>query len=393
MYNIDAGDVNKRLATLSAQERSVLRLRCEAVDYKTIATTLSIALPTVKQYMSRIYVKLGLDQLSRTERIKALFETFCPVFQELPSPWIEGEFVKDPIPLLDEERTEEPISSSVKDMIDEDEHAVAPIRTKETTPEPRFRGFRILVIGVILGICLGGSVVLWFFRGNLPINLPSSEETPTSSIAVLGITNSPTLPPTEVVTQTPVIIVVTATSAPATEVPSLTPRPQSVVLFEDNFDQGLSGSWSVISGNPVIVNGQLTSDEDTWIQIGDNSWVNYRIELDVVPKDCWFSWSSSAIGVRVKDASNMNAFKLAACEHEWDSVKNGTSIPVPNSHETRAGSSEMKIVITVNGDQYSVDLNGERISSFFNSDYPQGGIAIKIGPETMFDNLKVSVIQ
>ena len=49
--------------------------------------------------------------------------------------------------------------------------------------------------------------------------------------------------------------------APGTPVPG----------FTDNFDAGLDPVWSSIYGQPVITNGQLTSNIDTGIAAGDAS--------------------------------------------------------------------------------------------------------------------------
>ena len=37
----------------------------------------------------------------------------------------------------------------------------------------------------------------------------------------------------------------------------------------------------------------------------------------------------------------------------------------------------------------AMDMEGERVSSFFNSDFPQGGVAIRIGAKTLIDNLRI----
>ena len=405
MVDNNSENLIAKLKTLSKRELDVLWLRCKGMKYMDIGKALHIAVPTVKTNMGRVYMKLGLDVLEPSARMKAIYDTFAPLLEQLQSEGkkenetgpvvIEGEVVED------EPKT---VPRRIWLMVENDEKAIVPVPPGTlVAPARPPRGpnrLLVLVVGVVLGICLGAGGVYFVMHSlNGPIPL-ISQPTPTVSTSTLSIPTAvpsdTSLPsPTQgIPAQTPVVIVITATPAPATEVPSLTPLPQPTTLFADNFDQGLSKSWSVVSGNPVVVNGQLTSDQDTWLRIGDNSWTDYTVQLDVVAADCWFSWSWSAIAVRVKDKDNLIAFKFASCESEWDIVKNGNWTPVPNSHGqgTSANTPSTTITVTVQGGQFAVDINGTRVSSFFNSDYMQGGIAIKVGPKTQIDNLKITAI-
>ncbi len=99
------------------------------------------------------------------------------------------------------------------------------------------------------------SALAYFFilRPTLTVLTSAS---PTSTILPTGtLAPSPTL---EISTQIPLvvekIVVVTATPPPATQVPTFTALPQPTILFEDNFNQGLSNGWSIASGNPLFIN-------------------------------------------------------------------------------------------------------------------------------------------
>ena len=52
------------------------------------------------------------------------------------------------------------------------------------------------------------------------------------------------------------------------------------VIFEDDFEDGLSDNWEIVSGNPIVVNGMLTADQDTWLLVGDQSWKNVSVEFN-----------------------------------------------------------------------------------------------------------------
>jgi DNA-binding CsgD family transcriptional regulator len=408
MDDISQEEALKKLSTLSQRERQVLELRCQGLDYKTIGATLFVSVPSVKQYMSRIYVKLCLDLLSSSERTKVIYEIYCPLRRKAAE--LKKESDKDiqapESGSQENEQPETPIPDNVGSMIDEDEYPIVVyekpgpiIIDHEPLPiKPKRFGYLILLIGVVLGICFS-LVIAYVVLRDTDI-IPPLFPQPTQPIPtpLPQPTDLPILAPTmEIPTQTPIVIqeviIVTATPPPVTEVPTLTPVPQPITFFSDNFDQGLSGSWSILSGNPVVVNGQLTTDEDTWIRIGDDSWTDYTIQMETVGGGCWFSNSWNTIAVRVQDMDNFIGYKWANCEDEWDIVKNGNWSKVPNSHGEHATYGKIRITLTAEGGQFSVDINGERVSSFFNSDFMQGGIALRVGAKTQIDNFKISAIQ
>lgn len=165
-------------------------------------------------------------------------------------------------------------------------------------------------------------------------------------------------------TSTPNIVYIT--QPPQKPLPTYTPYPtytkeseintetslpptstQSSLLFQDDFNSGLSPLWQLISGNPFIVNDKLTADRDTWFMVGENTWENYSVEFEADASDCWFSGSYNTIGIRVQDMNNMIAFRWADCESKWYIVDNGNWNEIPNSsflHKLAAGWA--RIVVT-----------------------------------------------
>jgi DNA-binding CsgD family transcriptional regulator len=144
MVNNNSDDLAARLSKLSDQERNVLKLRCQGLDYKTIHERLFISISAVKEYMSRIYVKLGLDLLPRAKRMKVLYETFCPLLQKLEETPRKLEIgsgegasgKKTP------ETPEPVIPAYVPDMVDEDEYPLVPVAPAPLVPpwrEPKRR--------------------------------------------------------------------------------------------------------------------------------------------------------------------------------------------------------------------------------------------------------------
>jgi len=220
----------QQLATLSKRQREVLELRCDGTDYKTISRQLTIGVPTVKYNMGRIYMKLGLHQLSSAERMKALMEIYCPALKE------------EALPVApQEEAGQAPVLGSVAEMVENDEKALVPwnpgtlmahqpplipVRDPHGRSASGSRRMLLLggggcVIGIIVLLLL--AVVFWvgmnFGHGgpSVPLGQPT---------AVSGA-DTPEAP-----TETPVPTATTIpTAAPPTEIPaSPTPLPTPTSL-------------------------------------------------------------------------------------------------------------------------------------------------------------------
>jgi|CXWL01.1.fsa_nt_gi hypothetical protein len=189
-------------------------------------------------------------------------------------------------------------------------------------------------------------------------------------------------------TNTSEVVVVTATPLPPTS------PPQPTSLFQDNFDTGLSPAWQIVSGNPMVVNNLLTTDKDTWLTIGDNGWTNYTIEFEANAASCWMSAGYNTIGVRVQDTNNMIAWRWSVCESVWYIAENGNWKEVPNSKSDGVGDyAVVPVVITADGGQFTVYINGKKISSFYDTRFQQGKIALQIGKNSLFDNFLVREVQ
>ena len=92
----------------------------------------------------------------------------------------------------------------------------------------------------------------------------------------LPVTDTPEPTPTEAVTSTP-----EPSSTPAaTETPTSTPIPD---LFSDSFDERLRPEWGSDPSEWTSVDGQLVAlKDDVRLNIGDDSWSNYAVELDLI---------------------------------------------------------------------------------------------------------------
>lgn len=110
-----------------------------------------------------------------------------------------------------------------------------------------------------------------------------------------GQSSTSTSTPTELPANTPEPTATpTNTTTPqpsATPLPTLTPTLISIPQFRDTFDTDFQPEWILEEDDEwAIVNGQLTSlssndflnSLDETLRLGDETWANYRIELDFI---------------------------------------------------------------------------------------------------------------
>jgi hypothetical protein len=193
----------------------------------------------------------------------------------------------------------------------------------------------------------------------------------------------------------------TETTASPQEIPEGVPEDDApgtpVPGFADNFDNGLDPVWSIIYGQPVITNGQLTSNIDTGFAAGDPSWENYQIDFDVDTNqtDCPFVDSSNSVGVRVGDFDHAYWFVFTGCEAAWSSfaggVNNGATDVFPDT-KVNTSKGTKHITIKVDETKMSAYENGSLISSISDSKLRTGGIFLQVEAQTFYDNFKVTLL-
>ena len=208
----------------------------------------------------------------------------------------------------------------------------------------------------------------------------------------------PSSPPvaSAVTDNTPANTIETDTSPvgiPEQEAPT-TPTPG----FVDDFENSLSAVWTVIFGDPVVKDGQLTSSVGAGIAAGDPSWENYQIDFDVdaTQADCGFTDSSNSIGVRVEDFDHAYWFAFTSCNAMWSLLAGGAD---PENNGLFAGTrvdflnKAKHITIQVDETKISAFENGSLLTSINDSKFQTGGIFLQIEAQTFYDNFKVTLLQ
>lgn len=383
-----------KLKLLSKREFEILKLYCASCEYKDIASTLFISESAVKNYMGRIYVKLGLDQLPRRARFFAMAEIYCPALHILEE---SGGFDKETMAV---ETEPEPISQEMMKKVEDDDGGPLEIIEGETIkfipptdkidpgrrrgPNPFIVGF--VIISLIAILFMGYSIYDCFWGTSAAQHGGTTSEIQTQVIADEENATVPTEASQPVVAPTNTDVVPTESPTPEATAP-----PQADILFEDDFEDGLSDAWEVISGNPIVVNGMLTADQDTWLMVGDPSWENYSIEFDTDSPVGWISQGFNVIGVRAEDIDNMYAYKWAEYEGYSYFVEEGHWSEIPQS-EYNVENEGSNLMINVIDGQIALYENGMKATSFFDSRFKNGRIALRIFPEATIDNFKVKEI-
>ena len=187
--------------------------------------------------------------------------------------------------------------------------------------------------------------------------------------------------PTEAPTQTP-------TPAP-THTPEPLPTPtQSVVLFEDSFDNGLKPQWVVASGKPLLVNEGLSAKEETWLYVGDEEWTDYSVSLRSSPQGEW-GVGYAYLAVRAS-GSNMMVFAWSQNNSRWYEVRNGNweQVSEPVFHSPM-GSNLVTVMVTVEGSKLAGYLNGQKVTSYVTDDFPAGSLGLQLGVNSTADDFLV----
>jgi DNA-binding CsgD family transcriptional regulator len=383
-----------KLSSLTPRQREVLRLFCDGFSYRQIADQHVVSENTIKAHMGNIYVKLGLDMLPAAQRRRALHQVFCPALERLEQQ--PEAFVK----------TEEPeelglLPVVVWDMVEEDERAIIPmppreiieIKTRSSETNIRPSKLRWFLFGLFAGILITGGILYagWrVYRRFVPV-VAIVRDTPLAPVTTSAAEDNPLAQTTQPAINTPSDndnVFVSESPSPEALTPEFPPPPQVSILFQDNFDGGLSPYWQVITGSPVIVNGMLTADQDTWLAVGDASWTDYVIEFNADAADCWFSWSYNTLAARFVNSSSMIAWRWADCESYWYVVENGSWNEVPNSN-AGPGYDMLKFRITVKDNQFAVFVGDQLLSSFFSDRYNQGKVGLQLAPDTLIDNFVI----
>lgn len=311
-----SSDVEALLRTLTPTELTVLRLRCEGMEWPEVAERLVVAERTVYFHVANIYDKLNIASLpSRRKRDIALRQIFCPVLANMPpSPVSPSSGDAEP-PEPDEDILALVLYDALApEVIDRDSPlAGRPRSSRQEEQEEKIIHVRIPEggrqqltglskpsasqrignalwggLGVVVGLLVALAAVSRFAPAS-----PPPQATPAAAAAqlvqvVVTATAGPLVaaapaataapPPTIVPTMVPTAVPTMVPTAVPTPMPTATQPPKpGTVLYQADWSQGSAG-W-LGSRDWKTVNSMLVSD-------GSNGYPNefyFAISAGAVP--------------------------------------------------------------------------------------------------------------
>jgi hypothetical protein len=415
------------LLLLKPEEIKIVYLRCRGETVEKIAKKIPMAASAIyKVLKENIYPVLkveGIDDIKAELSRPLLGMVFN--LEELNN-WPEGfrekiEALREPLePQIEPSTIIESSSTTSQATLDSQKQSESNTESASTTSSSQTLGSQqtagigqkehaknpppwLLVAIPILVVCILCIAATPFFWGMIERNvnaifLTQVAEPPPSQVSTEAATSMPSEMPQAIFSPSPSVLAspslessaaFTPTDRPTdTSVPSATPSPN---LFVDDFSDGLGPAWTVVFGKPLFVNGRLTANETTLLSLGDATWTDYQIEFDVEIHACVLIVESDGVGVRATDFDNMIFFAFSSCDTYWIPVKDGTSNTRFDTH-TRAFYPD-HVTIKVEGHEFTVHEKTKFISSITDADYPTGYIFLRIRPNTLYDNFKITLLK
>ena len=308
-----------RFSTLTEREKDVLRMVCDHKSYQEIADELFIAKTTVKTHMHRIYVKLGLDDLNRDERILAIHNTYSAFFME--NNRIEARQQENAI--IEIWPDPEPLSPDEEKLVDGDEMALITFtpptittkgKKKMKKKEKNKRGCLKYTLVLLLGVAItiGGWQAWLYLRENpLVVSLvglinpdlisAAQEEIPTGAGPVVTYHKTPTA---KSVSQSGGAVV----TYPSTPTAQSAPQTAGVAVVENNTD----GIFELNEG---------CKQEGVWLRMMDykitEGFIDIYLEVwNKTGQDIFFSWSSKGNFSLVDNQNNRYISSFSQTEKE-----------------------------------------------------------------------------
>lgn len=232
----------------------------------------------------------------------------------------------------------------------------------------------------------------------LPLLLFLGYRITTIAIGPVSVKLAPPTAPTTPTTamRAPISATVTQTSSGSsgiTNTPTPTPgfvdlNPELTLPFYDDFDNGLSPIWRVISGMPLVTDGRLTSATDELrLEIGNTALQNYTLEMDIWGEKsdyCGFGyWKYLTIGFSPK-----LRFQFSYVDYDgrlvWYTYTANEWKEIQSYNNLECG----RLKIEVSGNSYRVSIQSELVSEMVAAP-AQGPLYIGIDDSVTIDNLSI----
>ncbi len=224
-----------------------------------------------------------------------------------------------------------------------------------------------------------------------------------TQIVLENTVNAPTVTPLPTYTFAPTYTAVPTNTLPPTATATVFSPPADGVLFQDNFDTNMNSDWTINSGTWIVSNGELSvlyqqgdNSEYKWIALNKPDWKNYILSLNVkIPY--LRTTSLPVIAIRNNNVKEKFGLSISSEGHIFFALIKTTfskNSPVAGQNDGFKMPSGSNLEIEVQGDVYTLRINGQQVQSITMPGYDSGGISLgmicgysKGCPS--FDNVKV----
>lgn len=210
-------------------------------------------------------------------------------------------------------------------------------------------------------------------------------------------------PTTNIAIQTPQQVPTSTSISLANISPSSTPTlvvPPNGILFQDNFNNGISPEWQGLNEHWMTGNGALTlvATDDIqrryiWLNVGNDSWHDYRIEFDIVD----LGYGAIIVGVRNRSVffSVDDAFWACWTKEVLESAYYHPESCLETPHQAIAWSSSAGLELDVSGNEYVSSFDGKEFQRMTLTGLGNGGVSLGVycdGNCPHIDNFKVTFL-
>lgn len=245
--------------------------------------------------------------------------------------------------------------------------------------------FLFIGIGIVIGAVVVLALVLVFGAKPTKVDVgPIEFEMPTDTPAL-------STPTPELFVNTPVAAMPTPTPvspAPVTPMPTLVrPTPASRVFFDD-FDVGMSPSWRIESGDPIVVSGRLSGRDKARLTLDIPLPDGYSVELRTWPWESWWSraWAGDMLYLCIESEGKILALGWGRFDFGWLVYEGGDWESVPGSYSEFDDAIEggAKLRVRVFEGVYTLYVNGEQVSYIVDRRFSCNRLGFRFGEGTSF---------
>jgi hypothetical protein len=264
-----------------------------------------------------------------------------------------------------------------------------------TVPPPWF--YIAIPIVFLCLLCIGGMVFARPILENIlqtdTPGAPTTQSVAPADTEEPQLTNTPPFVASETSQPTatsPASPSATSPSPTTTQTAPETSPPQPPALFETDFESGFPLGMEYVRENVDIVNGELIAHDYTLLGFGDGTWKNYQVEYEARKHTYCWGLQNNGVAAHAIDPENMIMWSWNYCETGWFEIVNGDWNAITSGRDVIANPGTIvKIRLVAENGNFSLFVNNNKNSSYFNEKYTQGKAYILVTDSSVIDNIRI----